>query len=251
MRVLLPPSETKREGGSARPLDIGALAFEELSPLRERIVSALVDLASRPGECMRVLKLGPKLSHEVDRNASLRTSPTMPAIDRYTGVLFDGLEADTLTGTSREDVLASTYIQSALWGPISAGDVIPTYRLSSTSRLPSLGHSTQVLWASATSNLEGLWSGFTLDMRSESYAAMTAPPAESEWFYLRVATRDSSGRVSALNHFNKKAKGELLRSLAISGGLSAIRTRNDLLDWAGGHGWTMNQSSATEVTVLV
>ena len=42
---------------------------------------------------IRALKLGPKQAAEVDRNRAIRRSPTMPALERYTGVLYDALDA--------------------------------------------------------------------------------------------------------------------------------------------------------------
>ena len=46
MLVLLPPSETKRPGGSGAPLDIGRLAFPTLRAPREAVVNALVALSA-------------------------------------------------------------------------------------------------------------------------------------------------------------------------------------------------------------
>lgn len=244
MRVLLPPSETKCDGGYAPPVEINALAFPELAPLRATIARAVVDLALTREECMRVLMLGPKLAFEVDRNAALMTSASMPAIERYTGVLFDGLEADSLGGRARADLLAHTFIQSALWGPVSAGDAIPAYRLSHNSRIPALARSLVSLWGEATSGLMSLWTGFTLDMRSEGYAALTPIPADADAVYLRVVTRGPAGHVMALNHFNKKAKGEFLRSLAESGGLATVSSCPELFAWAASKGWDLEISRA-------
>lgn len=242
MRVLLPPSETKRGGGFAGQVDINALAFSELAPTRSAVARAVMDLARTPEECLRVLKLGPKLGFEVDRNAALLTSPSMPAVDRYTGVLFDGLDTASLVGHPRAELLAHTFIQSALWGPVSAGDAIPAYRLSCTSRLPALGRGLAALWGEATSGLASLWTDFTLDMRSEGYAALTPIPDSADAVYLRVVTRDGAGHVTALTHFNKKAKGEFLRSLAISGGLATVTSRDDLLAWASSGGWILENT---------
>ena len=44
--VLLPPSETKRDGGDGPPLASAALSFPELDPLRKELVDELVELAA-------------------------------------------------------------------------------------------------------------------------------------------------------------------------------------------------------------
>ena len=257
MRVLLPPSETKRDGGDARPVNLSELSFPELTTTRVELVDAVVALARDEATCLSTLKLGPKLAFEVERNRSLLTGPTLAAIDRYTGVLFDGLSAGTLTAPARRDVLASVVLQSALWGPISAGDAIPAYRLSHNSRLPGRKRSLTATWVDATRAVSGIWDGFVLDARSEGYADLMPIPASANGVFLRVATRDSAGATRALNHFNKKAKGEFVRALAESGSLANIASVDELCAWGTIHGWQLevvaadHSASAREITLLV
>ncbi len=63
-----------------------------------------------------------------------------------------------------------------------------------------------------------------LDLRSEAYVALGPVPASVPSAYVRVVTEH--GR--ALNHFNKKSKGLLVRALAEDrpriGSLRAFRT---------------------------
>ena len=54
MLILLPPSESKRAGGSARPLELDRLAFAALRPQRERVIDALIAEAKKEG------RLGPE-----------------------------------------------------------------------------------------------------------------------------------------------------------------------------------------------
>lgn len=257
MRVFLPPSETKRDGGDARPVNLAALRFTELTNTRQDLVEAVVALAGDEATCLSALKLGPKLAFEVERNRSLLTGPTLAAIDRYTGVLFDGLSASTLSTPARSEVLASVVIQSALWGPIGAGDAIPAYRLSHNSRLPALSRSLTATWVDATHAVSGIWDGFVLDARSEGYADLMPIPASANGVFLRVATRDSAGATRALNHFNKKAKGEFVRALAESGSLAKIASVDELCGWGTLHGWQLeagvadHSASAREITLLV
>jgi len=257
MRVLLPPSETKCDGGDARPVDLAALSFAELTTTRALLIKTVVELAGDDATCLSTLKLGPKLAFEVERNRSLVTAPTLPAIDRYTGVLFDGLAASTLSVGARGEVLASVYIQSALWGPIAAGDAIPAYRLSHNSTLPALTRSLTATWGDACRDLSGFWHGFVLDARSEGYADLMPIPATANGYFLRVATRDSAGATRALNHFNKKAKGEFVRALAESQSLAKISSVDELREWGNVHGWllepgaTGGQETGREITLLV
>ncbi|HUG51828.1 MAG TPA: peroxide stress protein YaaA, partial [Terrimesophilobacter sp.] len=91
MKILLPPSETKRPGGTGAPLDLAALALPRLHEKREQVAAALVALSADPSRAQRVLKLSDRQRGDVDSNRMLRTAPTMAAVDRYTGVLYDAL----------------------------------------------------------------------------------------------------------------------------------------------------------------
>src|SRR5690606_1527417 len=86
----------------------------------------------------RVLKLGPKSLSEAEHNRLLFAAPTRPALDRYTGVVYDALAADTLPASAREFARRHLVIHSAAVGLLGAEDPIPAYRLSHASGLPGL-----------------------------------------------------------------------------------------------------------------
>lgn len=249
MLVLLPPSETKRPGGDGTPLDLGALALPSLRPHRAAVVDALVALSSDEDEAARVLKLSAKRRHEVADNAALRSAPTLPAIDRYTGVLFDALDAGTLNAEQRSWLGAHVLVHSAPFGPVGALDGIPAYRLAAGTSVPGLPALRRV-WAEAvTTALSARGSSFVLDLRSEAYVALGPVPAGVDAAYVRVVTEGEGGAVRALNHFNKHAKGDLVRALALSG--DGIATRADFLAWAGGAGWIVREKPAGEMELVV
>ncbi|RRQ18265.1 hypothetical protein CXF33_08625, partial [Corynebacterium bovis] len=100
MLVILPPSETKRTGGEGPPLALDSLMLPSLTPVRRRLVESLRTLCSATSEAGRAdalaaLGLRPTMAAALDLNAALTSSPTTPALDRYTGVAFDALDAAT------------------------------------------------------------------------------------------------------------------------------------------------------------
>ncbi|WP_292697893.1 peroxide stress protein YaaA, partial [Microbacterium sp. 69-10] len=125
MKILLPPSETKRTGGRPRPLDVAGLALPALAPQRDAVVDALVTLSADADAARRVLKLSDRQLADVDHNRMLRTAATMPAVDRYTGVLYDALDAGSLDQPARRWLGRNALIHSAPFGPIGALDPIP------------------------------------------------------------------------------------------------------------------------------
>ena len=77
--VLLPPSETKRDGGDGAPLRLEALSHPALDPVREQLVDELVELARDPAAARAALGLTEAQHAEIARNAALWSSPTAPA----------------------------------------------------------------------------------------------------------------------------------------------------------------------------
>ncbi|CAM3322438.1 hypothetical protein BST27_26975 [Mycobacterium intermedium] len=214
MIVLLPPSETKRDGGDGPPLRLEQLGNPELGPLRSALIDELVDLAADPVACRSALGLSPSQDAEIERNAALRTAPTLPAIRRYTGVLYDALDFDSLKGAQAERARARLFVGSALFGLLRADDQVPAYRLSASSKLP--GQPTlaarwrpllePVLAKLVTENL-------IVDLRSGSYAALGKVPAAIR---VDVLAEHPDGRRTVVTHFNKAHKGRLARALAVT-----------------------------------
>ena len=243
MKILLPPSETKRSGGTGVPLRLDSLALPSLHAQREDVVDALVALSQDPAEAQRVLKLSERQLGDIEHNRALRTAATMPAIDRYTGVLFDALDAQGMDTAARRWLGQHVLIHSAPFGPVGALDHIPAYRLAAGTSLPGVAPLRRH-WAGATSEaLSAL--GFILDLRSEAYAALGPLPAGTQFAYVRVVTE--TGR--ALNHFNKKSKGELVRALAHT--RPRGRTRPALLSWARANNIPLRETAESHVLELV
>ncbi|MFS0712504.1 peroxide stress protein YaaA [Microbacterium sp. 2P01SA-2] len=249
MLVLLPPSETKRAGGTGAPLDVEALALPQLAPERRAAVDALVELSRDPETAARVLKLGSRQRGEIAVNAELRTAPTMPAVDRYTGVLFDALDAASLDSAARAWLGEHVLIQSAPFGPVAALDPIPAYRLSAGTALPGIPPLRRHWAAVSTAALGAMPVPFVLDLRSEAYVALAPVPATLPSAFVRVVSAGPDGTVRALNHFNKHAKGDLTRALARSA--AAVGSRADLVAWADANGWVLREASGTSELELI
>lgn len=235
MFILLPPSETKLPGGRQLRAAPAPSRGPKFSETYGAVRAALETVSNDPVAAVKALKLGVKNHSEREHNLVLDTSGTMPAIERYTGVLYDALDVHSVSDTARKWIDEHVFVQSALFGLLHASDEIPAYRLSASSRLPELGAPLARVWAPAHADaLEG--AEYVLDLRSKDYAAL-APLQHlgaKTSDVVEVVTRGVDGEVYALNHFNKAAKGGLVRKLAESG--AAISNRADLVAWAAGEG---------------
>lgn len=248
MQVFLPPSETKRAGGVGR-FTVAELAHASaLGAARERVKLALCELSADEVAAIPALKLGAKSRSELVHNRVLETSGTMPTIERYTGVLYDALGVMDLGGDARQWIAAHVFVQSSLFGLVGADDPIPAYRLSASSRLKVDGVNFQTLWRDAHESIDWGSLGWILDLRSKDYAAL-APLPEGIGTALQVAQRSEDGTVKALNHFNKAAKGDLVRRLAHS--QARLESADQFADWATANGLEVHRGDNSNELILV
>ncbi len=214
MLVLLPPSEGKAAGGTGPPLDVATLSRPALTSVRARLVEALVTAAtSDPTRLRAALACSPS---QVADDAALLSSPTLPALARYTGVVYDNLGWATLTGPARRRADASLLVTSALFGLLSPRDRVPAYRLSAATSLPGVGP-LAALWRPVLEPELATARGLVVDLRSGAYAALARVPSAVQ---VRVL-RDSGGRRTTVSHDNKWTKGRLARALCEYGARTA------------------------------
>ncbi len=190
------------------------LSAPSLRPLRTELVDELVELAADRAASRRALGISAAQDAQIDRNAALRSAPTMPAIHRYTGVLYDALDIDSLRGAARARARSRLAVVSALFGLVRADDLIPAYRLSAGSRLP--GRPT--LAARWRPVLDPVLSrvaerDLVVDLRSGPYAALGKVPGAVS---VDVVAEHPDGRRTVVSHFNKQHKGRLARALSSS-----------------------------------
>lgn len=243
MLVLLPPSETKAAGGDGAPLDLDALSLPELNPVRRKLADALVELSADVPASLTALGLSPRQSGEVERNAALWTSPTMPALHRYTGVLYDALDAANFTAAQADRAAGRLAVASALFGVVRARDPIPAYRLSGGSTLPGLG-TLRSVWRPVLEpalNTDEL----VVDLRSGAYAALARIP---DAVTVRVVTEDASGARKTVSHHNKAYKGRLAAALATS--RREPSTVDDVRSVAEDADMRMEQAGETELVLI-
>ena len=218
MLVLLPPSETKAAPARrGRPVDLAALSFPELTPTRERVLAAAIATVDEPDAVPRFF-VGPSLADEVARNARLRELPARPALEVYRGVLYDALDAATLSPAARRRASARLVVVSGLWGAVRPGDRIPPYRLNVCSRLVGLP-ALEPLWREVLPDAiaRAAGRGLVLDCRSSSYRAMGSPAALADRTALVRVVRDDAGRRSVASHDAKRTRGLVVRHLLASG----------------------------------
>lgn len=213
--VLLPPSEGKAVGTDGPPLALADLSFPALTKTRRALVRELVRLARKePDALQKALGLSDKQRSEVAKDALLLKSPTLPALALYTGIVYDNLSYATLRGAAKARADSSLVVASALFGLLRPEDLVPSYRLSGATTLPSLG-GLAPLWRPVLEQ-ELARHELVIDLRSGAYANLARVPHAVQ---VRVL-RDEGGVRTVVSHDNKWTKGQLARALCVEGARS-------------------------------
>lgn len=247
--LLLPPSETKRDGGEPRSrLALSRLGFPVLTELRASMLDQLAAVSVDDETGARALRISARAAAvELERNRRVRHSATLPAIERYTGVLYDALSVEAWSDDARRRAADHVVIQSALFGLLRADDPIPAYRLSHDSRLPDVRIVRH--WADSVARILARHHGPLLDLRSEAYSALGPIPERDDARFVRVVAVGDDGVTRALSHANKSAKGHYLHSLLESGPLPT--TLDGLVARSADLGWTLQPGATGELDLVV
>jgi cytoplasmic iron level regulating protein YaaA (DUF328/UPF0246 family) len=158
-----------------------------------------------------VLGLGPTQSELLDLDKAIRTAHCAPAIDIYTGVLFDHLNYTSLTARGKSIATESIIVSSALFGFVYPNTPIPAYRLSGSTVLPGIGPLPNFWKPELPHIFESFSDELIVDMRSGTYAKLAPLPQEGNCIEVKVMTMVKGVRKS-VTHFNKATKGDLLRA---------------------------------------
>ncbi len=220
MLIIAPPSEAKLPPAEdGEPVDLAALSFPALTPLRARILEALIETSAQP-DGRRRLFAPPGRAGEVARNLRIRELATRPAIETYTGPFHEGLDAASFTTAEAEGAARGLVIASALWGVVRPHDRIPPYRMHVCSRLVGMER-LEPTWRAVLPRVLATETpardGLVLDLRSPAYQAIGRPAgADERTVTLRVVSRTGDGRRLG-DVVGKRTRGEAARYVLASG----------------------------------
>ena len=235
MYVLLPPSEGKTSGGRGRPLRVRPEAESPLGPARRRVLAALQTLVSGdPAAAAEALLLPDGVAADaLAADRAVLDSPTTPALRRYAGVVYDGLDFAGLSAAEQRIAGRSVLVFSGLFGVVRGDEPVPNYRVPAKAVLPDVGIVSTFWRPVLTEFLAGtLRRRLVVDLRSGDYGAMWRPPRElaDRVVTARVLSPAPRGGHAVISYNSKHAKGRLAAALvrAAAAGRPA-RTIDDVL----------------------
>jgi cytoplasmic iron level regulating protein YaaA (DUF328/UPF0246 family) len=213
--ILLPPSEGKAEGGSARTKwnPASGTFGPQLGSFRADVAARLG--AVKGGDATLLGVKGAHLERAQLANRTLVGGPTLPGWQRYTGVVWDHLDLASLTSAQRNSLIKRIFIPSGLMGIVRADDPVPDYRLKMGARLRPFGLMS-TWWRDDVTDAfaKHLKKRIVVDLLPQEHRA--ALTTEALPTVMRVDLVSKVGKVVG-GHNAKAAKGLLARHLFNSG----------------------------------
>lgn len=216
--ILLPPSEGKAPGGDGPPWHEVGHSFPEFTDARRQVLAAMHEAMADTIEARtKLLGVGPARTEEATAtNLAVDTAPTLPAIERYTGVLYDALDAGSLPARLRKRLDEQVIIFSGLWGAVRPSDPIPDYKLKMGAALPGLGRPARFWKPHLTTAIADAGATTVWDLLPNEHTAAWHPSVARNRIRVRFlddVERNGRRTLITVSHWNKLLKGALLRHL--------------------------------------
>ena len=145
--------------------------------------------------------------------------PTLPAHERFTGVVWGHLDPPTLDAAARRRAEAGVLVPSALTGLTAWADPVPDFRLKLSASLPPVGNLATFWRSTLSAVLNDRLAGHTVvDLLPNEHRSAWTPDPE-RYDLRRPALLFTDGRPAG--HAGKAAKGLLARALLSSGDVEA------------------------------
>jgi uncharacterized protein len=262
--ILLPPSEAKTPGGDGPSLaelgtsdvpgfagarENGALDDHALHAARLRVLRAVSAFCRRtPGKARTALKLPPgTAAADLAANIAALDAPTMPALERFTGVLFAAIDVPSLTAAQRAWAEQSTLVFSGAFGALGGGEPVPLHRVPASATLPRVGGLTpywkKVLAVVLLPRIDS--EQLVVDLRSSDYAAMWQPsPSQASRVVAVRVLEERGGRLQSVSWSSKHGKGLLARELITA--RRPARTIDDVISAAARMGYDVRPRATVD-----
>ncbi len=189
--ILVPPSEGKATGGDGPAWAAGQMVDRRLDRHRREVIRAAKAAGATP-----------------------RRAGTLPAMQRYTGVLYQELSWTTLPAAARRRGGVQLRTVSGLGGLVAPTDPLPPYRLKMSASLEGLGRLSTWWKPRLAPALADLTHGRVVwDLLPHEHEAAMAWDATTPGRRVTIRFLDAQGKT--VSHWNKLLKGSLVRWLLL------------------------------------
>ncbi len=193
MVILIPPSEGKTPGGVSPAL--------KKPPKNSKEIIERINAVSKL-EWPKILGVkGKALDQAVVANKEILTSKTMPAIDRYSGVVYKAIDYPSMDEQSKKYLDEHVRIVSSVFGLVKPTDLIPDYKLK-IDKLKS-----DKYWAPINSQALKTCFSFDLLPLAQKKAAPIHDGKSIDFVIMK------NGKKTPAGHMGKHIKGRFIRWL--------------------------------------
>ena len=208
LKILFSPSENKTIDGIDKSLDLSSLLFADKDGVRFKLIEKYNALMTSGNEDLVCALTGLKKYNDAKAFCkSIYDLPLAPAIERYVGVAFDYLSYTSLAEKEKLFARENTLIFSNLFGAISAGDNIPTYKLKQGEKVDGINTASLYKKSFSKDLDELLKDKLIVDLRAGYYEKFYAPKSQ-------VIGMKFLKNGKTVSHWAKAWRGLMLRSLA-------------------------------------
>ena len=203
MKILIPPSEGKSK---IKPQEI---KFEDTNFVFERSVRQVVRLLNLiDNEDLRSIYGTSQEKSELfhRQNEDIFKSRCAPAINRYTGVVYQHLEWESLSKEAKEYMNKNILIFSGLFGMTTPSTLIPDYKLKMN--VLSLQYHWTPILTEALQDEELIF-----DLLPQVYRKAYMPNKNTVQIEFKV---EGKGNTRSAGHFGKAVKGKFIRFLSMN-----------------------------------
>ncbi len=181
------------------------------------MIKALGQLSRKPLVAQNLLGVkGVALEKALIDNVELGSTPTLPAIERYTGVMYDAIDYQSLNEAEKLCFDQNIIIMSGLFGAVRPFDLIPKYKLKMGAKLRR-NMTCAAIWKpmvtkslATTADYGVIWDL----LPNEHSAAWDASKIGCSIRYtVKFLETGKGGRLVTVSHWSKALKGALVRHL--------------------------------------
>jgi len=204
MKILIAPSESKVSGGEFPPIDLSKFPVQKevLLAYEEFIKNSSIELLSKWFNLkdLNLVKEYKKLN---------LTSPTLKAIQRYSGVAFEAIDYKNLNKKAKNYLDENLIIFSNLFGAIKANCLIPNYKFKQGAILPNLNQE-KYYKKNLKDYLDNLLDDEIIDLRAKYYDKYYKVIKQ------KVITFKFIKNGKVISHWAKHFRGLIVKELAIN-----------------------------------
>jgi cytoplasmic iron level regulating protein YaaA (DUF328/UPF0246 family) len=212
--ILLPPSEGKAQSGATgtKFAESNGTFGKSLGKQRATVITALKQ--ARGGSPKLLGVSGLHLARAQQANVAVRGAKTLPASQRYTGVVWDHLDLGSLPLALQKIAAKNIVIVSGLLGLVTADDPTPDYRLKIGASLAPMGKLSSWWRDEISGALNKYCAGaVVINLLPQEHSAAFIADSKLIKCYFHVDLATKSGKAGG--HDAKAAKGRLARHLLL------------------------------------